>query len=308
MNYQYFHEDHFKWGFDARSYGARRTSSEEFWWSFSKAPVIVPSFRDACLEACRIIVRNSLSLGRPITLCLSGGIDSEVVARCLREIGADFQAIIYEYPNQLNQHDVRMALDLCKTLGIPFRLEQYDILRALTVDAKDWLDRYNVVRPYLYVYYDMIRRAPGYPVFCAGNIQLEPFVQRNFDFDNPPQLVWREYDQDQAPTAALWEDGVPAVTRFYRFTANLLSSFLEDPLVKMWTQYHESLGSAHKMHDFKIFIYARHWPELKSRPKFTSYEHINPLHKFLRIQRSLQFREQQVHVTLEELRSSLGLI
>jgi hypothetical protein len=68
------------------------------------------------------------------------------------------------------------------------------------------------------------------------------------------ELVWREKCEDQAPTQYFMDSGRPCITRFFRYSPELVSAYLNDPLSQQWQKYYRALP-AHQMHDFKMFIY-----------------------------------------------------
>ncbi len=108
--------------------------------------------RDIRSELDRWLSRLAAQFGdRKVCLCLSGGLDSGLIAVLARQYFSNLTAYTYTFmaPGTLVSEDAMYAEALARTLGIPFRLvpatadELLDVVGAALCYGQDWRD-FNV--------------------------------------------------------------------------------------------------------------------------------------------------------------------
>ena len=118
LKYTLTRDNHFKFGYDG-SYFVPRSSVEQKWSiSYGHCRRTPNSFRLECLQAAREIAEKATF---PIYVCLSGGIDSEIVAESFRLAGIPFVAGIMRFNDNLNRHDILWALKYCIKHNVEYR-------------------------------------------------------------------------------------------------------------------------------------------------------------------------------------------
>ena len=88
------------------------------------------SFKEESLRAARIIKEKSK--GKDIWISLSGGIDSEFIARIFLESNIPFKAATLVYKDGINQYDNNYCRKFCEEVGID--LVEYEL------DLVEWFD------------------------------------------------------------------------------------------------------------------------------------------------------------------------
>lgn len=78
------------------------------------------SFHDECIRAARLIANQFNN--ECIWITLSGGMDSEVVARSFLKAGVNIKCAIMAFENNLNDHDIKYALAFCNEQNIPYKI------------------------------------------------------------------------------------------------------------------------------------------------------------------------------------------
>lgn len=71
--------------------------------------------------------RISENIKNPV-LCLSGGMDSEVMAMAFLAAQVSFEAVIIRFNSNLNQHDIQHAIDFCEENKIKYNFFDIDIV------------------------------------------------------------------------------------------------------------------------------------------------------------------------------------
>ena len=62
---------------------------------------------------------------KKMILCMSGGLDSEVMAESFLRADVPFSASIWKYKNNLNMYDIKHAIKFCKTNKIDCFCESF---------------------------------------------------------------------------------------------------------------------------------------------------------------------------------------
>ena len=83
----------------------------------------VGTLYDELLSTVRFI-RSSTD--KPIMVCLSGGIDSEIICRAFLKAGIEFSVVTARHKNRTNDFDIQHARNFCKEFNIPMRIVELD--------------------------------------------------------------------------------------------------------------------------------------------------------------------------------------
>ena len=76
---------------------------------------------------------------RPLVVCMSGGIDSEVIARAFIELGVSFSALTAEFTDGSNTHDTDHARRFCAAQGITQHWLKLDPVQAFGDGMERWI-------------------------------------------------------------------------------------------------------------------------------------------------------------------------
>lgn len=78
-------------------------------------------------EAIRTAKRIRELTSKPIIICYSGGLDSELVLSAFRAADISVECAIIKYRQNLNRHDISAAIEFCEKSHQPYRLVSLDI-------------------------------------------------------------------------------------------------------------------------------------------------------------------------------------
>lgn len=203
----------------------------------------------------------------PFDLCLSGGIDSEVVARVFKDLGIAHNTFIFRLEDNINATDVANAVALCENLGIAYKIIDFNLKRFFENDAEYYVDIVKTPRagrlPRL-KWFDLL---DNIPIFCEG----EPYWTRD-SADPHTKSSWSFHFDEDAYTNSRYADIInrTAICDWYEFTPEVLWSFKELPLVEkiLNDQSPYKLSTWSSRHTIHKDI----WPDLKYVPKLTGFE------------------------------------
>ena len=93
--------NHFQFGYD---------TNKKWVVSYGHASRPVTTWEQECINTADEIFQSTI---KPIQVCFSGGVDSEVVAESFRKSGNPFEITIMRFENNLNLHDIEWAIKYC---------------------------------------------------------------------------------------------------------------------------------------------------------------------------------------------------
>ena len=250
--FDYTHKNHFKYGYNGNWFCNRKSVDDVFFCEYGVAKQQL-DFRTANIEAAKLI-RNSTN--KPLFVMMSGGIDSEVVARSFKDANIDFTAAVLRYNDNLNKHDITYAEEWCDCNSV--KIEYFDITPVKFWFSKNALNISNDSQtgiPEILCTMWMIENIKGLPIVGQG----EPFVYRN------DTLVFREAETIVSWYKHMINNGIEGIAGFHQYLPEQMLSILNDPLMNTIEQDSEEI---------KFKIYKKHYPDMKIREAYTGAEHL----------------------------------
>lgn len=268
------HNDHFQFGWGNGIFNFDDKSGL-FWVKFGRASYQPVSFRKECVRAAGLIAQHAK---KPVLVCYSGGIDSEIVVRSFIEAKADFEIVIMKLKfgddEHINDYDTTYAFDFVKEHHLKYR--------TITIDMEDFIrntvtsqcQRYASDLWGIILHTQLVKLFPDFHcVFGGGDI----YLQRH-RFNGRPEKAGMFLEEELislAPIEAAYELGGGATNRFFMHTPELMLAFLTDSDISHWIKYEVATCSRFtNMNYFAIkpYMYYRHWPDMTIRPKYNGFE------------------------------------
>jgi hypothetical protein len=213
----------FKFGYNERVFSNRQNLQDTFWVSYEKCQRPVGDFKSECLIAAQEIYKT---YGDKIRLCLSGGMDSEIMAESFRLAKIPFKAVIMKFYDDLNLHDIQWAIDYCLKHNLEYEFYHLNALDFLNSENFNVIStKTGCVAPGIVFQIKMVLdlTARGYiPIVGAGDCWFKKINE--FWYLSHSEVytsLWRAQLQYQ----------FQAVMRFFQWSAELVYSFLIDPTV-----------------------------------------------------------------------------
>jgi len=264
---------------DGRFNPQDKVAPNTMWCSYGKVQRPVGSFREECARTAEVIHWQAAMYGYEPVVLLSGGLDSEVVAKAFLESGRPFRTATFRFANGLNSHEVDYARFFLERHGLLERHEWYDM------DIEEWCQSrlahslftetqcsFFEMVPHMELMKHLYQRG-GLPVLGNGEVLLL----------KQPDRSWRyvEYEYDLAWYRFERKFGVRGVMGFFQHTAEMMLAALQEP------RYQELLAGKNKAanlllphsREVKYAIYRDHWPDLVRRKKFDGGEKVRHLFK-----------------------------
>jgi len=266
------HNNHFKFGYDGGFFNVPRIK-----WNIEYGKISRPikSFGEECLLTAELIY-NEHAKSKPIYLCLSGGIDSEIIALSFLEKKIPFVVAIMRFNDGLNEHDIKYSIDFCLTNNINYKIFDLNVEEFYLDDAKYYADASIGSSATLLTHcwlIDEILKLGGYPILGSA----ECFLWKSIKIDYIPGFSpykneqWYMWEREVMATTYRFllhknSDGCPG---FFQFTPEIMLSFLkEDRIIDLISN---KINGKLTSENAKFPIYKKYF-DIQERPKYTGFE------------------------------------
>jgi hypothetical protein len=233
-------------------------------------------WKDEIYAAARTIANRTK---KPIWVCSSGGIDSEVACRAFFDQGINFSVLTLAHTENTNFHDINYAVRWCRARNVRHEIVRIDMPAFLTGEVETYARKYPALHPFRYFQIKLmetVERMGGFAVLAGGE-QLynarpkEGSLTRDdlyllFTIGNIAPIEWcKDNSTDHEPY-------------FYFSTPELCLSFMRLPLVNFALENPDTVFT-HKANAYtlKRIVYQSIWPDLEVRYKADGFEKIKPL-------------------------------
>jgi len=208
----------------------------------------------------------------PISLCVSGGVDSECMLRAFHAAKKPFRTFIFRYlgnypwSRDWNHHDTVDAFRLCRKLDI-----QPEVLKlnALTYFDSGQVfsnsEKYTCASPQLCLHIEFLKKVPGCPVLAWNAPNFQGHANPQMEGLGLPGFLHFSYNRyfEESQRA-----GIPF---FFLYTPELFYSFFKLERFRKQRANPKSTGS----YELKCDLYRDGGFHIQNRPdKFTGFEEL----------------------------------
>ena len=209
-------------------------------------------------------------LGDNPVLCFSGGVDSQAMLQCWREAGLKFDVAIMEFENNLNKHDVSIALEYCNAHGIEPIILNLKVIQFLTRDCIELGTNYKCTSPHFITHYkmfDMLRNL-GYTGICCGGTA---FARNHTEWGPVPSAAQSNYIEYSN------QNQFPVIGNFLGYDPNLcwsIALLTPEHDVEWATRYPRIIEDANSVrYAAKVVGYRKHgFDIIPQENKYTGFE------------------------------------
>jgi hypothetical protein len=282
--------NHFKFGYDEEWFVDRKRPEDVWTVAYGRCTRPVLDWRAECIATARLI-RESTNLD--LWVLYSGGIDSEVVLQAFKFAGIPINAAITCFENDLNRHDVRLAVKFCETHAIPYKLLRLDIEKFVASgDAMAYAERTRCTHPCFPRTMWAMDQVDGYPILGSGECYLvktnaegvpSSWLEEDCARITTPPLPPATWALSEKEQVAAWHRHLQVNNRsgcpgFFQYTPEVMVAFLRDPMVAQLCA--NQLAEHTDTMAIKAVVYRQHFL-LERRPKYTSLENVAALERDL---------------------------
>lgn len=259
--------NHFQFGYNGIAYNSRQSVNDKYFIRYGKCHRPVLDWRAECVKAAQDL---QASTEKPLYLCFSGGLDSEVVAESLRYARVPFRAAITRFEKDLNIHDFSWAVTYCETHHIPYEfmplnIEEFYLGGEIWNYAKPSACIFPMITPTMKLM-EWVAAKGGFPILGSADCYLVKTPSG-----------W--HAQESEPIASLFRyqlaTQLEAQAGFFIWSPEQILSFMLDPLVRQLVA--NRIPGVSNSGQIKHRIYSQYFPNLQPREKYLGFEKIRKL-------------------------------
>jgi hypothetical protein len=216
------------------------------------------------------------STNKDIWICMSGGIDSEMVARTFKDLGIPFKALIAQFNDGLNSHDIIYSQRWCQHHNIEYKIFDFNIVDFLNNGYKIYLKQ-NLVSNNVFRYFSIellkqVEELNGFGILGgkSSGLCLLQLPEDSTDFS-----IHDDYDIGAlAPIEWSRLNSLNHCVFFYQSTAEIHQAYLDDPINQLLVTHPYMLRSGSSSEAAKTLMMRSHFPFAIARSKFNGFEKI----------------------------------
>jgi hypothetical protein len=221
---------------------------------------------------------------KSIYLGLSGGIDSEIIARLFIQEKVKFTPLILEYYHDrtiINEHDIQYAKRFCQENNITPLIHRVSVQKlSMMIFDEQYYRYYRVSGIYQYVQIylvNLVESMNGFLVMGSGVQTWSYDSCLKFKVDSVYFNIY-EYMNDKNITH--WPS-------FFWTTPELIKSYSDIPLVQQAFNNSKKFKFKNHSNDIKKQVYQEFFPDIESREKYHGYEYFYKVSLYRKIMREL---------------------
>lgn len=207
---------------------------------------------------------------KPIALWLSGGIDSEVVARAFLELGIDFTAISFKHSTGTNDHDIRWAKKFCAENNINHKILTFDTDYFFNIKVQEYISM-GIRSPRVWRYFQLFMIETSEQMGMCGVLGSGEQLYKTID-----GKICLQYRSDLTIIPQWCEQhNVLHFPYFYQQNSEIFASYIKTDFISCLLSCPDNFvnvlpnGSLEKM-----MVIHRFWPAIERRRKFDGFEQI----------------------------------
>lgn len=265
---KFTHNNHLRYTIGDREFGYRENSYEKYnvtIGQIDKDHYRTSNYKQELYRTADLIYQDYKS---DIALFLSGGTDSEIVARNFVDIGIKPKCFVIKFKDDYNSSDVNEAIDLAAELDLDLNIIDFDVKDFLySGEATEFGRELQCTQiTYLMVYHSI--KKIGMPSVMGGEV----FLKRNINTDPSTWIYCIRENEDASAMRFSLKFNLPLVNEYFSYTPELLLYYLEDPDITnlVTTKYNYKLTSVSS----KNAILKRLVPKIRVRKKTHGFERL----------------------------------
>jgi len=256
------HKNHFKFGYNGKYFNLRESSNDIWNVEYGRCERAPGTFREECINTAKLIREST---DKSIFVLLSGGVDSEIVARSFFELSIPITCVIGRFNDGMNDHDIRYAFKFCERYRIPYIIIDVDIEKLWKEDLYNYASVTRCISPQLILPMWLSDQVDGYTIIGAGECYMVQNSKHKFELWEKEKIAswYRHYLINN-------KEGCPG---FFQYTPELMLSYINDDIIKDISNKIEGYSTYYE----KLKVYKKYWKDLESREVYTGFEKFKEL-------------------------------
>ena len=283
---------HFQYGYDDKIAPLRLSPQQNFFVRPGQCLRMPFDFRAETQIAARQIFQT---FGDSLLLCLSGGLDSEIMAEAFYYSNTPFRAAIMRMANDKNIHDISWAVTYCESRFIPYEFIDVDVDAFFkSGEYLEFAHQSQCGFPFILLHLKLIKNiwsSSRVPIFGEGNMHFRR--TKNIWAYNTQEFWYahEKYCHNRSQTD---------LVKFYHWSPELMAAYISGPRFLEFIR--EQPESFQDLNHAKWSLYNDYY-QCAERPKYRGYEKLMDVHlEYMEtLKQKFNFTNQVAVLPLENL-------
>jgi hypothetical protein len=238
---------------------------KEFQVEFNACSRPIMSWSDEINNTAKAI---AASTDKPLYVFLSGGIDSEMVARAFMDNDIPFKAITLKHKQKTNRHDTRWADEFCQRYNIKQEIVELDTEQFDNIIENYIGQGYRAINIYHYMQLYLLEKVEsmgGVGVGGAGE-QIYYTIDGNIHLKiNPCYTLGMDWCKRNNTHHQFW---------FNLDNPEIYASYMQVDIIDFLLQRPSYFVNHHYASIEKMLVLHNKWPDMPRRSKFSGFENL----------------------------------
>lgn len=277
--------------------------------SFASCDREPANWKEELYAAARHVANRAMARNKPLWVCASGGIDSEIACRAFYDQGIEFSVLTLEHIGGTNRHDVRFARSWCERRGVKQEIVPLDVQRFLSEEITRYTEQVLAIHPFRYLQIkliELIEERHGFAVLGSGGQTYQ--VRTSGDTLRAEDVYVPLSNGTVLADEWCRMHGIEHEASFHFATPELCLSYLRLPLVDFVLK-HPVTVFRHPVntYTFTRLVCLSIWDDVEPRYKWHGFENVRTDYEAAKRRLRAQFSQRfaPIHLPVIELRRQL---
>jgi hypothetical protein len=308
--FEYTSSNHFRFGYNGTNqFQARTTPDERFTAEFGSIWANCRDWKEANMLAARKIYEQRVG---PVTILLSGGMDSEICLRSFLDQKLDIKAVSLRFTD-VKQDDELKHIERLKN-DLTFKHEYIDLPLLPFLESKEFLrigDDTKCVSPIIITHLWLADQVEGTPVIAQGEVHLQKEVPEGYVPGVSPYLPskWHLYESERLCSIYRFfiSRNKPAIPGFFQYMPEQFHSFLTNNKI-LSNLISNKIPGKLGTRTSKNLMSKQFYPEIPMREKLHGWEAVQKIHDDLRAKLAERYsvNDESYKIEVNELINKLS--
>jgi hypothetical protein len=277
-------DNHFIFGYNDKPFSVKENYFlDKFFCEYSRCSRQPGNFKEECINTAKEVAEQAALLGRKPYVFLSGGLDSEVVAKAFIDAGIDFEAISFRFKYGFSSHEVFYIDQFIEQNNLKHTFYDIDPVWLQSNEASDFCKQSTCIRAEMLPHMKLIKHVwdnlNGLPILGNGDLYVSKEINKHWLLKDRslPKYEWRyiEYEYIVAWFRFAIANNILGALAFFQHNPYIVLAMIQEPEIQKCIndEYQYKLTTR----STKPAVYRKYWPDLIPRMKYHGGEKIGSM-------------------------------
>jgi hypothetical protein len=296
MSLPYTIDNHFTFGYNDIPFAEKKNyETDKFFCSYSRCSRVPGTFKEECINTAKEVANQAEQLSRVPYIFLSGGLDSEVVAKAFIDAGVEFKVISFKFKDNFSSHEIHYIDKFIEKHSLDHSYYDIDSNWLTSDEADAYFEQsqcsQSEMLPHMKLINYVWNNLNGFPVLGNGDLYVSKDIAVDWIFDkSKPKYQWNyiEYEYILAWNRFAVRNKILGCLGFFMNNPEIVLAMMQDPDMKKCIN--NEIPYKMSSRSTKTVVYIKSWNDLEPRLKYHGSEQLGGMCIELNRKYSTKFR------------------